>query len=52
MYVGDHPEVDIDGARSAGLTTIWKRTAHWGDCRNADWNIDELREIAAIVAAS
>jgi len=23
LHVGDHPEVDVDGARAAGLRTVW-----------------------------
>ena len=29
MFVGDHPEVDVAGARTAGLTPVWKRVPYW-----------------------
>jgi putative hydrolase of the HAD superfamily len=29
MFVGDHPEADILGAKAAGLVPIWKRMAYW-----------------------
>lgn len=28
VFVGDHPQLDIDGARSAGLQTIWFEGVH------------------------
>jgi putative hydrolase of the HAD superfamily len=28
-HVGDHPEVDVSGARATGLHAIWKRTSYW-----------------------
>lgn len=28
-YVGDHPIVDVRGAFDAGLTPVWRYTAHW-----------------------
>ena len=29
LFVGDHPENDIAGARAAGLMAVWKRVSHW-----------------------
>ena len=29
MYVGDHPKLDIAGARGAGLAAAWKRVPYW-----------------------
>jgi len=29
MYVGDHPQIDIAGARGAGLSAAWKRVPYW-----------------------
>jgi putative hydrolase of the HAD superfamily len=46
VYVGDHPEVDIIGAKNAGLKTIWKRNTIWGKSSHADAIIDDLSEIA------
>jgi hypothetical protein len=30
IFVGDHPEIDIRGARDAGIRAIWKRADYWG----------------------
>jgi putative hydrolase of the HAD superfamily len=46
VYIGDHPEVDIIGAKNAGLKTIWKRNSVWGKSSDADAIIDDLNEIA------
>jgi putative hydrolase of the HAD superfamily len=45
VYIGDHPEVDIMGAKRAGLRTIWKRNSTWSDAQDADAVIDDLNEI-------
>ena len=29
VFVGDHPEADVEGARGAGLTAIWKAVSYW-----------------------
>jgi HAD superfamily hydrolase (TIGR01549 family) len=29
IFVGDHPIVDIAGARAAGMRAVWKRTPYW-----------------------
>jgi putative hydrolase of the HAD superfamily len=29
VFVGDHPETDIEGARNAGLLPIWKHVSYW-----------------------
>ncbi|MCP2036698.1 HAD superfamily hydrolase (TIGR01549 family) [Planomicrobium sp. HSC-17F08] len=47
MYVGDHLDNDIKGARAAGIKTIWKRDFHWSSAE-ADYIIEDLAEIAAI----
>lgn len=49
MYVGDHPDNDIKGARTAGLKTIWKRDAQWSSAE-ADYIIEDLAEIVTIAA--
>jgi putative hydrolase of the HAD superfamily len=46
VYIGDHPEVDIIGAKNADLKTIWKRNSVWGKSSDADAIIDDLNEIA------
>ncbi len=49
IFVGDHPEADIAGAKSAMMKTIWKRNSLWAAATEADAIIDELNEIPAIL---
>lgn len=50
VFVGDNPEADILGAKSAKMRTIWKRNSHWLEPKEADAIIDELSEIPSIIA--
>ncbi len=50
VFIGDHPEVDIVGAKGAMMKTIWKRNSSWTEAKEADAIIDELNEIPAILA--
>ncbi len=55
LHVGDHPEIDVDGARSAGLRTVWlNRNGHeWpGSLERPDSTIANLRELDELLAAS
>jgi putative hydrolase of the HAD superfamily len=29
VFVGDHPQIDVEGARDAGLRAIWKAVPYW-----------------------
>jgi putative hydrolase of the HAD superfamily len=49
VFVGDRPEVDILGAKNAGMLAIWKRNSHWLEPVSADATIDELIEIPALL---
>ncbi len=49
LFVGDHPVVDVMGARNAGLHGIWKRDDYWEPPAEADGVIDDLRELAAYI---
>jgi putative hydrolase of the HAD superfamily len=49
VFVGDHPEADIAGAKSAMMKTIWKRNSLWAEAKEADAIIDELNEIPSIL---
>ena len=53
-HVGDHPEFDVNGARSAGLRTAWlNRNGHeWPDSfEPPDRTISNLRELDELLAA-
>jgi putative hydrolase of the HAD superfamily len=49
VFVGDHPQADIAGAKGAMMKTIWKRNSSWSEAKKADAIIDELREIPFIL---
>lgn len=54
LHVGDHPEFDVNGARSAGLRTAWlNRNGHeWPDSfEPPDRTISNLRELDELLAA-
>jgi putative hydrolase of the HAD superfamily len=51
VYVGDHPNADIAGAKAAGMRTIWKRDRYWGECQTADAVIEELPELPPILVS-
>ena len=45
VFVGDHPEVDVAGARAAGMQAIWRRDPNVSRMVQADSVIDELRDL-------
>ena len=48
VFVGDHPEVDVAGARAAGMRAVWCRDpASW--TVEADAVIDELSDLLALL---
>jgi putative hydrolase of the HAD superfamily len=49
VFIGDHPEVDILGARNAGMKSIWKRNSGWQEPQHADGIIDNLGEIPVLI---
>lgn len=49
IFVGDHPEADILGAKKAGMQAIWKRSSHWTEVKEADAIVSELCEIPLIL---
>jgi putative hydrolase of the HAD superfamily len=48
LFVGDHPEVDIAGARAAGLTAVWKRVPYWEMTCGDVLTIDALTELLPV----
>jgi putative hydrolase of the HAD superfamily len=49
VFVGDHPEVDVAGARRAGMKAIWRRDPAVSHAVEADAVIEELCELLALV---
>ena len=49
VFVGDHPQNDIEGAHGAGILAIWKRNTSWGPCYTADGIIDELPDLRIVL---
>lgn len=48
LHVGDHPEIDIDGARAAGLRTVWINRDNdiWpDDIEEPDGTVSDLHEL-------
>ena len=45
VFVGDHPEVDVAGARAAGMQAIWRRDPNGSRMIEADGVIDELSDL-------
>jgi len=48
LFIGDHPENDVQGSKNVGMVGIWKKDVQWTDVR-ADYDVDDLMEIAAII---
>lgn len=48
IFVGDHPEADVQAARNAGMISVWKRDDYWGFAE-ADYVIDDLKELLVII---
>ncbi|ARI75578.1 HAD family hydrolase [Halobacillus mangrovi] len=44
VFIGDHPEKDVEAAKGAGMKTIWKRDQYWYGAE-ADYIIEDLGEI-------
>ncbi len=49
IFVGDHPEKDVEAAQCLGMKTIWKKDEQWGNNVKADFIINDLGEIPQIV---
>jgi putative hydrolase of the HAD superfamily len=48
-FVGDHPEVDVAGARAAGMFSIWRRDSKLTGTVEADAVIDQLGDLFAVL---
>ena len=49
VYVGDHPEVDVAGARAAGIRAIWRRDPNVSGVVEADGVIEALGELLTLL---
>ena len=49
-YIGNHPEVDVAGARAAGLKAVWRRDPFLPPPAEADGVIEELGDLLRGVA--
>jgi putative hydrolase of the HAD superfamily len=47
--VGDHPEVDVAGAKAAGMHAIWRRDARVSRVVEADAVIEELGDLLPLL---
>jgi len=48
VFIGDHPENDVQGARNVGMVGIWKKDSQWMDAQ-AEYVIDDLMKIPAMI---
>lgn len=51
VFVGDNPEVDLAGARAAGMLAIWRRDAKRSGTIDADAVIEELADLLALFSS-
>ncbi|MBK5491997.1 HAD family hydrolase [Bacillus sp. TH13] len=49
VYVGDHPNNDVIGARDVGMNAIWKKDTFWGNPFTDEHVINDLKELLPIV---
>jgi putative hydrolase of the HAD superfamily len=52
VFVGDHPEVDIGGARAAGMWAVWRRDPAVSRQVNADATIEEVADLLALLGGT
>jgi putative hydrolase of the HAD superfamily len=49
VFVGDHPDVDVAGARAAGMRAIWRRDPNLSQVVEADEVIEELGDLLTLL---
>jgi putative hydrolase of the HAD superfamily len=49
VFVGDHPDVDVSGARTAGMKAIWRRDRLLSRTVDADAVIDEVGDLLSLL---
>ena len=50
LFIGDNPEVDIEGAKSAGLYAIWIRNDRFPPPTDCDGSIDQVEELIELLS--
>lgn len=48
IFIGDHPDNDVIGAKKVGMKGIWKKDFQW-DNVDADYIVDDLMELPLII---
>ena len=48
VFIGDHPENDIEASKNVGMIGIWKKDFQWNKV-DADFIIDDLMEVPTII---
>jgi putative hydrolase of the HAD superfamily len=49
VFVGDHPQVDVAGARAAGMHAVWLRDPHVSREVDADAVIEQLSDLVSLL---
>jgi len=49
VFVGDHPDVDVAGARAAGMRAVWRRDPHVSAAVMADAVIEALGDLVSLL---
>ena len=50
VFVGDHPEVDIEGARAVGMRAVWRRDPTISRPIEADAIVDQIGDLIALLS--
>lgn len=48
IFIGDHPENDVLGAKNVGMIGVWKKDVQWMDIQT-EYVVDDLMDILSIV---
>lgn len=51
VYVGDHPQNDVNAAQNVGIQGIWKKNMQWNNFKT-DLFIDDLGQLPLIISKS
>jgi len=49
VFVGDHPDIDVAGARAAGMRAVWRRDTIVSGAVEADAVVEELGDLLALL---